>query len=174
MPGKYSRFRGKYPLVPPDSKWQTKVNTVKQAEYVGKPPEQLLFLYDQLRLKKDKLTNELSDLNIEIAACEQEWVKIMLERGSESMKLNNGVSGSIKDDLYFSEENRGAFYDWIRKTNQGALFTVHHGTYNAMCKQLASNGQPIPPGIKMFTKQSITWRNPNRKKPEGEENGEDE
>jgi hypothetical protein len=35
------------------------------------------------------------------------------------------------------------------------------------------NGQPTPPGLKIFTKQSINWRNPNRKKKEGEENGEE-
>jgi hypothetical protein len=173
MPGKYARFRGKYPLVPPDSKWQVKVEAVKQAECLAKTPEQLLFEYDQFRLQKDVLEDKISDLNIEIAAREQQLVKILMERGMESLKLQTGVSGSIKDDVYASEEHRPTFFGWVRKTGQEALFTVHHSTYNAIVKQLLMNGQPTPPGLKIFTKQSINWRNPNRKKKEGEENGEE-
>ena len=75
-----------------------------------------------------------------------------------NLKLGNGVSLSIKDDVYSYLKDKPAFHAWIRENGLEDLFSVNYQTMSSMVKTKLIDGEPIPPGIEPYFKQSITVR----------------
>jgi hypothetical protein len=75
-----------------------------------------------------------------------------------SLKLFNGVSLAIKDDVYVSVKNKEVFYQWIEQEGLKELFTVNYQTMSGLVKNLLIDGEAPPPGIETYFKQTITVR----------------
>jgi len=165
MPGKYSHLKGSLTKFTEESGHQDKVNN-KKAEIVtdmkldGLDPT-MFNLGDVLvraRLRKANLEAQIKEENLIIEAMTQVLVDKLESEDYTSLKLSNGVSLSIKDDVYCSVSDKRIFYDWIESTGQQDLLSVNYQTMSALTKNLLTDGKEIPPGISTYFKQGITVR----------------
>lgn len=165
MPGKYSHLKGQLTKFTGEPDYQEKVNKKKdqikdeitsQGEKINlKSLGQVLVA---ARLEKERLEELVKEQNLIIAAMDQELVDMMESLDFNSVKLETGVSLSIKDDVYCNVQDKTSFHQWIKENNLEDLFTVHYQTMSSMVKEALTSGKPIPPGIGTYFKQSIMVR----------------
>lgn len=142
---------------PPD--YQSRVDEVKQhSKLRDRADVDLCELYGQMRDKKDALESQVKELNLQLEAVQQELVERMEEQGITGIKTLDHGNFFLKDDPYSSVQDRSAFHQWIRETGQEGLFTVMYQTANGIVKECLSSGKPLPPGMAVFMKTSVTRR----------------
>ena len=186
--GKWSGLKGAVPAAPVDSDFQARVNAAKsetryrtpngeftQAELLERnivltdveveefafdqlSPQDLAVRFCKLRDEKDRLEAEEKKINLQLEAIQQLMIPKMEQSGMDLFRLTSGDSLSIKDEPYVSIADKSQFIGWIRSSGQEDLLTVHYMTMSAMTKERLQNGQDIPPGLKVFLKQSLTRR----------------
>jgi hypothetical protein len=165
MPGKYSSLKGQLTKLSLEPEYQEKVNAEKKRirEFLtlGAYPinvTQFSRIYIKARQEKAKLEELVKGKNLTIEAMSQELVEMLENEGYSNVKVENGASISIKDDVYCSVSDKEAFYSWIKEQGLDDLFTVNYQTMSSMVKNKLIDMEPIPPGIGTYFKQSITLR----------------
>ncbi len=157
MPGKWSSLKGSYPSAPVDMDFQARVNTVKQGLQATSKTERAR-KFCELRDAKDELEAQIKEINTNLEALSQLMILEMETAGETLFRLDSGDSLSIKDEPYSSVVDKDAFINYIEKSGQKDLLTVHYMTMNSMVKERLQNGQEPPPGIKVYVRQSIMRR----------------
>lgn len=165
MPGKYSHLKGRLTKFSGEAEYQDRVNRKKE-EIVEELKDKGLSLTPgnfgtvliAARQEKSRLEALEKAENLIIEAMNQMLVEQMEAQDYTNLKMGNGVSLSIKDDVYCTVKNKKEFYDWIEETGQQDLLTVNYQTMASMTKTCLVDGTPIPPGIDTYFKQSITVR----------------
>lgn len=115
-------------------------------------------VYLEARKEKDRLEKLIKEQNLLIEACTQELVDVLEGQNYTSVKLDNGVSMSIKDDVYCTVKDKTAFYTWIDENDLRDLLTVNYQTMSSMVKTKLIDGEQIPDGIATYFKQGVTLR----------------
>ena len=163
--GKYSSFRNQITQFTTEPDRQDKVNNQRreihrqlEAENKAITMGNLGHVLVRARLEKQRLEELVKEQNLIIEAMNQELVETLEEQDYTSLRLNNGISLTIKDDVYCSVEDRTTFNNWIKETGQEVLFTVNYQTMAALSKNLLIEGKEVPPGIGVYFKQSIIIR----------------
>ena len=157
MPGKWAGLRGTVPAAPVESEYQQKVELEKQKFLeVSKGTKGIEF--DKLYQEKKALEARISEINVTLDALSQLMIKDLEGDGLDAIRLADGTLLSIKDEPYTSIEDRDKFLAWIHESGQDSLLTVHYQTMNAIAKDRLQQGKTLPPGLKVFLKQSITRR----------------
>lgn len=163
--GKYSHLQGQLTKFTTEPEYQDKVNAEKERiktllTDAGENPDAFNFGHFLIMAKQEK--KKLEDLekaqNLTIEAMIQELVDLLEAEGYTNLKLNNGVSLSIKDDVYSKVTDKQAFHQWIKNNQLEDLFSVNYQTMNSMVKTSLIDGKEVPPGIETYFKQSITVR----------------
>lgn len=165
MPGKYSHLKGTLTKFSGEPEYQERVNRKKdeikqqikdEGQIVSASTLGLVLV--KARLEKERLEDLVKSQNLIIEAMQQELVDLLESQDFTSLKLGNGVSISIKDDVYCTVKDKQKFNSWVRETEQEDLFTVNYQTMSSLVKQKLIEGEDIPPGIDTYFKQSIMVR----------------
>ncbi len=158
MPGKLSHLKDQLEKAQEEPTRQEELNKVKEElkqENVGEISRQYRKLYDE----KEALKEKLSQIQLGLDARVQLLVDHLETFGLNQVRTEDGdTTLYIKDDVYCSVQNRHEYLSWIRETGQEDLLTVHPSTMSASTKNRLEKGQPLPPGIKAFFKQTIGIR----------------
>jgi len=110
------------------------------------------------RMEKNRLEALIREQNTVITAMEQELIEFLDSADLLLMRMTNGVTLSINDDVYSQVSNKFEFHQWIRNNHLEDLFSVHYQTMSSMVKERLMNGDDIPPGITPYFKQTIRVR----------------
>lgn len=163
--GKWSAFKQSLPAKVEDQTYQDTVNQAKhqillKAQEEGRDLDlgYIGDLYGRAREEKEKIENELSGCNLIIAALEQMTLQQFDAQQMDMFRLDDGSSISRKDDVYTALEDQEKFLAWIDKTGKRSLLSVHYQTMNSLAKQMLENNEELPPGIKAFFRQGLTFR----------------
>ena len=158
--GKWTQFRKSLPQKPTEQKYQDEVNQArtKLLESGQANLGNLGVWYGKARKAKKEIEEELSACNLTIAALEQMIVGEFEKQGLSQYRLDTGELISITDTPYSSLEDRAKFHAWVKETNQEDLFSVHYQTMNSLVKDRLENGEPAPPGIKVFIDTGVSFR----------------
>lgn len=161
--GQFSHLKatiGPPPVV--DQSYQQKVDKYRASLGYLNDPTQLSLNYKSLRAEKDALEEKVKDINIKLAAHENALVQWLETAGLTQMKNDNGDTFFIKDTPYTAVEDREKWMTYIHETRQEELLSVHYATMNAIVSDRLKNGQPVPPGLKVYIKSGITMRRGTR------------
>ena len=165
MPGKYSHLKDSLTRFAGEPEYQDRVNSKKdeikeQLKSDGQivSAASLGLILVRARQEKERLEDLVKAQNLIIEAMQQELVDLLESQDFTSLKLSNGVSISIKDDVYCSVKDRAAFNKWVRDEGLEDLFTVNYQTMSSMVKNFLIEGKDVPPGIEPYFKQSIMLR----------------
>jgi hypothetical protein len=165
VPGKYSHLKGQLTSFSGEPEYQDRVNSKKeeiikilQDQEKKVTTSNLGALMVESRIEKARLESLVKEENLIIAALDQMLVERMESESYTSLKLSNNISLTIKDDVYCTVKDKPKFHSWIRSTGQEDLFSVNYQTMSSMTKTNLIDGDPIPPGIDVYFKQSIQVR----------------
>jgi hypothetical protein len=166
--GKYSKFKDQLTKVQAEPDYQSKVNNKKDEikktlldEGKTVTVRNLGIVYAQARAEKARLKQLESAQQVIIEATQQELIEMMEGQEFTTVKLDGGVSISIKDDVYSSVKDKPAFMNWISENDMEDLLSVNYQTMNSLVKIRLIDGQPVPAGIEPYFKQSISIRGAN-------------
>jgi hypothetical protein len=156
-PKKYAKFKN-------EPNWQMKIDEQKlnlQANNY-KDKISLAKILQSARALKEEKEQEVSQLNVEIEAATQMLTELLTEEGINSFETSDGWKfiGKVSVFVSISDEGKAEFYQWLRKHDHGEMFSVNYMTASAMVKERIENGLEIPPGVKIFAKESITVYKP--------------
>ena len=173
--GKYSNLKSELTGFSNDPSYQERIDNEKEKvrseiEETDRPLTITNFgmTLVEAKLEKKRLEELVKEQNLRIEALNQLLVDRLEAEDYGTFKLNNGVSFSIKDDVYCGVTDKVSFHNWIRENDLEDLFSVHYQTMASMTKERLIKGEEVPPGITPYFKQSITVRGI---KGLGEENG---
>jgi hypothetical protein len=170
--GKYSKFKDSMTSFTIEPEYQDRVNNEKdrvkrmlleegKKGSISEFAEVLL----KARLEKARLEKLEKAENLTIEAMTQILVELMEDEALTNVKMDNGVSMSIKDDVYCNVENKQLFNQWIKETGQEDLLTVNYQTMASIVKKrlsgeltIGEGEETIPPGINTYFKQGIMVR----------------
>lgn len=165
MPGKYSHLKNTLTRFTAEPDYQERVNRKKDEikqnlkdEGLNPSASNLGLILVKARLEKDRLEDLVKAQNLIIEAMQQELVDLLESQDFTSLKLGNGVSISIKDDVYVTVKDKQVFHTWVRESNLEDLFSVNYQTMSSMVKNKLIDGEELPPGIDTYFKQSIMVR----------------
>lgn len=166
--GKYSHLKGSMTKVTQEPDYQHRVNSKKdeiKAELLKNEQaisvKNIGMVYAVARIEKKRLEALEKAQNLIIAACEQELVDMMEALDFTNVKIEGGMSLTIKDDIHCTVKDRQAFLHWISENDMEDLLSVNYQTMSAMAKNRLLEGQPLPTGIDTYFKQGITLRGAN-------------
>jgi hypothetical protein len=163
--GKYSHLKNDLTKFSTEPEYQEKVTAERDRVKsllieVGEAPNAVNFGHFLVKAKIEK--KRLEDLekaeNLTIEAMIQELVELLEGEGYSALKLGNGISMSIKDDVYCAVKDKESFYKWIKENDLEDLFSVNYQTMSSMVKNKLIDGEEIPPGIETYFKQGIIVR----------------
>jgi len=170
--GKYTHLKGSMTKFTGEPEYQDRVNAEKdrvnnQLQFEGKKAglREYAEVLLRARLEKARLEKLEKVENLTIEAMQQVLVSLLEDQTLTNIKLDMGVSMSIKDDVYCKVDNKESFYTWIEDTDQMDLLTVNYQTMSSLVKKRISGEivvgegeEAIPPGIETYFKQSIMVR----------------
>ena len=162
--GKYSSWKGKLTSFSEEEEYQEKVNTRKQEirDKIELNNTATLTEYGkvliQAKLEKARLESLVKDENLTVAALNQVLVEQLEDQSYSNLKFENGVTLSIKDDVYSKVTDKPKFHCWISETGNEDLLSVNYQTMNSLVKNSLLDNKPVPPGIDVYFKQSIAIR----------------
>jgi len=160
--GKYTHLRGALPTLPQDETYQARVTEERQKilgtnSVEGANTAYLTRLYADARARKEKIRDEESAVNLTIEALEQMIVERLQEDGQTGLKLADGASVYMVDDIRPSIKDRGLAVQWVKDTGQEALLTIMPQTLKGMVRNLLENGQELMPGVEVFLKTGLKF-----------------
>jgi hypothetical protein len=155
--GKYTHLRGELDPAPQDQTWQQRIN-VKKSKFNGVGLGALGEAYNKKREQKERLEEDLGDVNTELEALSQLMLSKMEDDGLQNVRLADGSTIYINDRPYCQVQSQEDFLRWIRETQREELLSVHYQKMNSLVSELLIEGQPPPPGIKAFLKTSLGRR----------------
>lgn len=170
MAGKYEKVIHTLPrtfAVEPGQ--QDKIDAVKRAVVEnwreenfrndGTPPASYLAReWADLRTLKDSLEAQLSDANTQIDAFTQMMVDQYEAEGIEKLHLDTGEAPRVQYEPYASVENADTFRSWCIKSGYERSLQLPWQTRTAIAKEHLLNGEPLPPGLKVWNKPKIVKR----------------
>jgi hypothetical protein len=156
--GKYSHLKKILEKAPEDPTYQQKVNVVKDT--LPTSLQELGAQYVSARELKDDFEEFEKDVNLEIEALTQKIVARLEEEGLTQIRLSDGNSISIKDDVYTQVQDKEQWLAFLRENDLLDLLSVHYGTMNSLVKERFETGQKCPPGLKAFIKSGLIKRRP--------------
>jgi len=155
--GKYAHLKDVLDPLPQDQTWQQRINTVKP-RFNGKGLGLLGEAYNKARERKEKLEDDLGDVNTELEALSQMILSKMEEDNLSLVRLDDGSTLYINDKPYCRVDNQVKFLTWIRTSKKEDLLSVHYQRMNSLVSEMLLEGQEPPPGIKAFIKTSLGRR----------------
>lgn len=169
--GKWSKLKDIYPKMPVDAGYQEKVDAILNSEApadVLTPGDkkglavrdlsdfQVEALYNRARDKKESLEALVSIKTLEIEAL----VRLLVDRfeasGETSKTFEDGCSLRLADEPFPTVTDSGKLRAWIIKKNMEDMLTLNFQTMKSMVKACLADGHPLPDGVDVFMKTSLT------------------
>jgi hypothetical protein len=116
-----------------------------------------------LRRKKQEFEEQISQLTIDIEACDQILTEWFQQEGITSFRLKSGDTIFQGVDIYPKVEDEAELNDWLDATGQDELRKIHFKTLQAIVKKRLEEGDAEPPGVKAYIKDTIRVRSANNK-----------
>lgn len=165
MSGKYSHLKQTLTKFTGEPEYQERVNRKKDEirqrlsnnDYPVNPST-IGEIYVTARREKERLEDLEKAQNLIIEATNQMLVDMLEAADFASIKLNSGISVTIKDDVYVTVKDKNAFHVWIRDERLEDLLTVNYQTMASMVKSKLIEGEELPPGIATYFKQTVVMR----------------
>lgn len=133
--------------------YQEKINELK-AEYVGFETADLAREFKIAKLKKKELEEQVSDLNVGLAALSQLLVDNLQGQELQKVSLDAGGTVYLQVEVYPSTKDRAALQNWVIAEEMMELLTVNYRTLQGVVKERLIAGEALPPGVEVFLKTS--------------------
>ena len=159
--GKYSSIASRLvPKLEPQS-FQDRVDEAK-AGVRAVSHSDLAHQIVSIREEKERIKNNLNEVNIRMVAYEQLLVDAFESAGVSGVKLDSGDSISTQIRPYARVDDRRAFRDWCIEHGLAESLTLPWQTLNSLVSDRLVEGLPEPDGISSFKQTTVVVRKGRR------------
>jgi hypothetical protein len=146
---------------------QEKVDLIKRAiledyaaEHNGALPPASYFAREwaDLRAAKDAVESQLSAINHQIEAYTQLAAAQYDAEGVDKIRLDDGEAPRLSYEPYASVEDNDKFLEWCIKNGYRRSLTLPWQTRTAIAKDRIESGEPLPDGIKVWSRIKMVKR----------------
>lgn len=153
--GKWTALRSTLPALPAEATYGDALTTACLI-LRGSSIDDLTADYNTLHEEKAALTQQLSDVNLRLAAHERVLDETLEQEHLESVKAN-GHTWTRSPEPYPKVEDAAALRAWAQRTMPDAL-ALHSGTLKSVVKAALENGDVLPDGVTAYMKNGISRR----------------
>ena len=165
--GQYSHLRDKYPRLPPTSSFDDFVRAAKdkiirtadEGKYhltIGEVARRIF----ELRERKAKLEEQVSELNVGITAYEELFFEKAEAQDVQLVRLDNGGSVSWNVEPKLQVEDPAKFRQWCIDNGLEGSLKLDWQTGNSLLKERLMNGEAEMDGCKAFMVNKIRVNKP--------------
>lgn len=156
--GKWTDIVKDLPALQEERSYQETVNARKREiveEMIEVTPHSLATRFKVERERKSGVEDELSAVNLDIAALEQLIRDAYAQAGITSLKLTTGGTVSTQPEPYSSVKDRDQLYDWCIEQKLQRSMALPWQTLNSIVKERLQNGDALPPGVEVFARTQV-------------------
>ncbi len=153
--GKWTALRSTLPALPAEATYGDALTTACLI-LRGSSIDDLTADYNTLHEEKAALTQQLSDVNLRLAAHERVLDETLEQEHLESVKAN-GHTWTRSPEPYPKVEDAAALRAWAQRTMPDAL-ALHSGTLKSVVKAALETGDVLPDGVTAYMKNGISRR----------------
>jgi hypothetical protein len=107
----------------------------------------------------EKLEKQIKDLREEEEGLQQLVVPFWASMGKTQEKITGLGTFFIKTSTFVSVDDDAKFEEWAKATgNYDSLRMISNGKLKSLYRSLEEAGQPLPSGVRSFTKAAISIR----------------
>jgi len=128
------------------------------AGFAGWTAAALATKYREVRREKDALEEKLSGVQEMLDAATAAVVSKYDADGLQSVKLEDGDSVAWNVEPLPSVKDKAAFRAWCVGQGLEGEFQMHPSTAAALIKARIEEGEELPPGIEVYTRDKLSWR----------------
>ena len=133
------------------SDYQAKVNAVKD-ETKDRAPEELVKWWHHWRSEKDKLDEQLKQVNLQLVAVEQLMDTVFEAQGVARVDLTDGRGARRELSPYPQVRDKALFQEWCVEHGLKNLMHLHPSTATALVKERLEAGLATPDGVEVFVR----------------------
>ena len=111
-------------------------------------------LYD-LRVRKEELTSQLSEVNKSIDSLEYGLIELLEEAGLDKARSNHGTA-TLKVELYPQIKDHETFVKWC--VDNGKTDMLQKRVSTTSFKEYFNQNNMYPDGVDAYNKKSISFR----------------
>lgn len=150
--GKYTKVLKDLPKF--EEPYDEQVQKLK-ADYAGMGATQLAEAHIKLRVEKAELEDQIKELNKKLEATRQLGVDAFNGEGLESVKLGTGQSCRLQPEPYPQIVDKELFRLWCLEKGLQSQMHLHSSSASSLCKERLLEGEELPPGTMVFTKEKF-------------------
>jgi len=155
--GKNTKIMVGLPVFQQDPTYQGRIN-VRMAELKEErnwTASNLALQYQQLRLEKKEIKEDLSKKDFELESISQMLIEKYEEEDTSSIKLKDGGTVRVQPEPYSTVAEKESFRVWCIENGYERELRLMPQTVNAVVKEHLQKGDPEPPGVKVYIKNKI-------------------
>jgi len=153
--GKWTALRSKLPALPAEATYGDALMTMCESVR-GMSLDELTSAYNAFVEEKAAFNEELSRVNLALAAYERVLDETLEQENLESVKAN-GHTWTRSPEPYPKVEDAALLRAWAQRTMPDAL-ALHSGTLKSVVKAALENGDVLPDGVTAYMKNGISRR----------------
>jgi hypothetical protein len=153
--GKWSNLKEKLVKFVEEPKYQQRIDAMKPL-YQPKGREGMFKELAALKVKKEKVEEQLKDINLRVAAIDQLLVTDLEGANEAAVKTKLGTF-SLKDSPYPKVVDQRKLLEWVHDNKLDEILTVSYQTMAAMCKDRLQKGEDVMDGVEVYMKTSILF-----------------
>jgi hypothetical protein len=162
LPGKYDKITPDLEKLPVEMReggqvYQDKINQVK-ASIATREPSELAKEWKAIRAKEDDIETQAKAARLLRRALEQLIETAFEDHGLEMLKLAEGGSVTYRPEPKAVVIDKEAYHEWCVEKGLTPLMNLPWQTTNSDAKQALLDGQPLPPGVSVYTVPKFTLR----------------
>lgn len=147
--------------------WNLKEQEPERFQQIQNAKEEFLHLetldkkakqFLKIKKHKEQLEEKLSAVNLRIEGISALMLEQLEEDELSSVRLPSGVTVFKRHEVYPKVLDKAELFQWIKRTKQVSLLSVHHQTLKGLCRERLENGESLPTGVDAFIKTSLGHR----------------
>jgi len=150
MAGKWAFLRDQFKTTADEdasSEYRQALNAVRDV-HAGKSFLQLSEALTLHREQKDRINQQLADVNLHITALERLIIEKLDEAGVESI-TSGGYKLTASPEPIFRKRDAHSLREWAQETGQEDLLTIQSQTLTSIAKQYYLEHNEPPPGVEL-------------------------
>ena len=144
----------------PDAAFQMTTDAIQQRE------RELFEAYVTARRKKDKLSQEKSAAEIELADATNKIVTYLIENKKKSTGKYDDIGQLTVLEptprAKYDKENEPQVFEWVRAAGGEAIIkpTIHPATFASFIREKISAGESLPDFMEIYSQPSVRYLQP--------------
>lgn len=114
--------------------------------------------FRELRVERDEAKRVFEDLDAQYKQAMDRLFQRMNAEGVDGLKVDD-ISFTPSETVYANMQDRDAFVQWAKENDDQLIESKERkALLNAMVRERIDNGEPLPPGVGFYVRETVQQR----------------